>query len=101
MNANRFFEAKNALYEELGNAYPTSREELSFSFLLSFANYLPGPDEDDYEDYCEYEKDKYYSEQWTFISKLSEAIIALEHDGKATWNKYIDWVVENYFPEFT
>ena len=103
MNANRFFEAKNALYEELGNAYPTSREELSFSFLLSFANYLPGPDEEDYEDYREYENDKYNSEQWTFICKLTEATTAVVHDseaGKTAWEEYLDWVTDNYFPEF-
>ena len=103
MEVDRFYEAKQELHKELGTEYPTSREELSLGFLLKFANYIPGPDEDDYEDYREYENDKYASEQWAFISKMTPAAAELKKDsdaGIAVWEEYIDLVVEKYFPEF-
>ena len=103
MDTNRLAEVKEELQKELGNAYPSCREKLTSKFLMSFANYIPGPDEDDYEDYREYEKDKYASEQWAFISKMTPAVAELMKDseaGKKVWKEYIDWVVEKYFPEF-
>ena len=103
MNTDRFVESKQDLMKELGNKYPKSRKELSVGFLLNFANYIPGPNEDDYKDYREYEKAKYASEQWAVIDNLAKAIVALEHDGKAgkaAWDNYLDWIVDNYFPEF-
>ena len=42
MNTDRFFEAKQELKKELGNAYPSCREELTPMFLISFANFIPG-----------------------------------------------------------
>ena len=71
-------DSKKNLIEEIGPEYPTSRKELSVGFLLNFANYIPGPNENDYEDYREYEKAKYAGEQWAFIDKLAKAIVALE-----------------------
>jgi len=103
MDAKRLAEVKEELQKELGNAYPSRREELTYKFLMSFANYIPGPDEDDYEDYREYEKDKYASEQWAFISKMTPAVAELMKDseaGKKVWEEFLDWVVEKYFPEF-
>ena len=103
MDALSLSERKQELQKELGNAYPLRREELTPKFLISFANYIPGPDEDDYEDYQEYEKDKYASEQWAFISKMTPATTELMKDseaGKAAWEEFLDWVVEKYFPEF-
>ncbi len=104
MNADRFIENKKELKEKLGNEYPTCREELTGKFLIRFGEYVPGPNEEDFEDFSEYENAKYASEQWAYFCKLSEAVIALESDGdagKAAWEKYLDWVTENYFPEFT
>jgi len=103
MNTDRFFEAKQELKKELGNAYPSCREELTPMFLISFANYIPCPNEDDYNDYNEYEKAKYASEQWAFIWKMTPPSAALIEDreaGKAAWEEFLDWTVENYFPEF-
>ena len=83
--------------------YPKSREDLTPRFLIDFANFIPGPDEDDHEDYREYEKAKYASEQWVFILKMAPAAAALMEDsdaGKAAWEEFLDWVTENYFPEF-
>ena len=103
MDAKRLAEVKEELQKELGNAYPSRREELTSKFLTSFANYIPGPDEDDYEDYREYEKDKYASEQWAFISKMTPAVTELIKDseaGNTAWEEFLDWVVEKYFPEF-
>ena len=104
MDAKRLAEVKEELQKGLGDAYPSRREELTSKFVLSFANYIPSPDEDDYEDYREYEKDKYASEQWAFISKMTPAVTELMKDseaGKAVWEEYIEWVVDKYFPEFT
>ena len=102
MNTKKFLESKQELMNDFGNEYPTCREELSPRFLLSFANYIPGPDEDDYEDYGEYEKDKYSSEQWAFIWKITPVISMMDdgETGKAAWEGFLDWVIETYFPEF-
>ena len=104
MNANRYIAAKKELYKKLGDAYPTSREGLTFAFLTEFGSYVPGVDENDYEDYGEYEAAKYSSERWSYYCKLSDAIVALQQNGeagKAAWEEYIDWVMDNYFPEYT
>lgn len=103
MNTNMYYESKQELRKELGKEYPTCRRELSPSILLSLANYIPSPNEDEYKDYREYDKAKYDSAQWAFISKMSKAMAALKEDGetgKAAWEEFLDWVVENYFPEF-
>lgn len=103
MNKEMIMAGKQELKEALGSSYPKSREELQPSFLLEFAKYVSGPDEADFGDYSEYEDAKYGSEQWRYISKFTEAFIALQQNsesGKAAWNKYVDWVIEKYFPEF-
>ena len=103
MNSDKYFEAKQELQKKLGKEYPTCREEISPRFLISFADYLPSPDEDDYEDYREYEKEKYASEQWAFIWKMTPATAALMENreaGKAACEEFLNWVEENYFPEF-
>ena len=103
MKTDRFVDAKEALREELGDAYPCCREEMQPGFLFNFANYIPGPDEEDYDDFREYERDKYSSEQWTFICKMCEAtgvMIKGKLVRKTTWEEFLDWVVTNYFPEF-
>ena len=50
----------------------------------------------------EYEKDKYSSEQWAFIWKITPAISMMDdgETGKAAWEGFLDWVIETYFPEF-
>lgn len=104
MSTDRFVDAKEDLRKELGDAYPHCREEIQPGFLLDFANYIPGPDEKDYDDYREYERDMYSSEQWAFIGKLCEATSVMIKGKlvyKATWEEFLDWVVTNYFPEFT
>lgn len=103
-NANVYFDAKKALYEELGESYPMKKEELTPRFLYWFGSFVDGPNEDDFEDYHEYEDAKYSSEQWHFFCKLSECFAIKQFDGeeafKKAWSDYLDWVVENYFPEF-
>ena len=102
MNTDRFVDAKEVLRKELGDAYPRCREEILPGFLLEFANYIPGADEEDYDDFREYERDKYSSEQWAFICKMCEAtgtMIKGKMVRKTSWEEYIDWVVDNYFPE--
>ena len=104
MNEKKILESKQDLMKELGKEYPTYRKELTPGFLLNFAEYLPCPDENEFEDYREYDKAKYASEKCAFISKMTSAVAALIKDsesGKAIWEEYLDWVTENYFPEFT
>ena len=101
MNTKRLYEEKKALREEMGSAYPTCREDLTYEFLFKFGAYVPGVDED--EDFEKYEESKYASEQWAYFYKLSEGIYALQEKaaaGKATCENYLQWVVDNYFPEF-
>ncbi len=102
MNENKYFEGKQELIKEIGIVYPQSREDLTPRFLIDFANFIPGPDEDDYDDYREYEKAKYASEQWAFIWKITPAISMMDdgETGKAAWEGFLDWVIETYFPEF-
>lgn len=104
MNVTFYRKAKKELSEELGSTYPTCREELTFKFLTEFGAYVPGAQEDDYEDYEEYENAKYSSEQWAYYCILSNVTVASLQSGEigpALWTSYIDWVVDNYFPEFT
>ena len=103
MKTNRFAEGKKELQEEFGKAYPTCRKELTAKFLMKFGNYTQGVDEDNFEDVSEYEDAKYSSEKWDYYCKLSDAVIALNEagdEGKFAWENYIDWIVDNYFPEF-
>ena len=51
MNTDRFIENKKELKEELGNEYPTCREELTGKFLIRFGEYVLGPNEEDFEDF--------------------------------------------------
>ena len=87
MNANRLFDAKKGLREVLGNEYPTSREGLTFAFLTEFGSYVPGVDEDDYEDYGEYEDAKYSS-----VTALDAAIPQLRSgswSARKVWGHFI------------
>ena len=104
MKANNYYEEKKALREEMGKNYPKTKEELSFKFLLEFSNFLDGANEDDFgTDYKAYEAAKNSSDQMALINK----IVCLEikkNQGDDVFeeakNSFINWVVENYFPEF-
>lgn len=102
MKATKYVEAKRSLAEKYGEKYPKGRDDLTPRFLIDFGEYVDGPDEEDYEDFFDYEDAKYSSEQWAYFLKLSEAVITKE-DGeeafKAAWSSYLDWLIENYFPE--
>ena len=50
MNVTIYRKAKQELSEKMGSAYPTCREELTFEFLTEFGAYVPGAQEDVFED---------------------------------------------------
>ena len=103
-NANKYYKAKAKLRKELGEEYPTNREELTIRFLKIFGGYIKKVNENDFEDFGEYEEAYYSSERWIYYCKMSEAL-AEKADGEdafiLSWNAYLDWVTENYFPEFS
>ena len=105
MNANKYLDAKKKLHEKLGDRYPMCKNDLTIKFLLSFADYLDGPKEEDFgDDYKSYEAAKYNSEQWAFIEKMTKATywkaIDDEKSFAAAWSEFQNWVTENYFPEY-
>ncbi len=103
MNANKYLDAKKKLHEELGDQYPMCRESLTVKFLKEFGGYIEGVNEDDYDDFDAFEEAYYSSERWVYFCKMSEAL-AEKADGeeafKLAWDAYLDWVTENYFPEY-
>lgn len=104
MNAKKMMVAKRDLAEDFGESYPKTKEEMTKSFLLQFADYLDAPKEPkrfrSVEAYEAYEDAKYSSEMWNFVEKMNEALIAEKYDkDMKAWGDFLDWVVEIYFPE--
>ena len=103
MNTQKVLEGKRILASKLGKEYPKSRDEITVRFLKEFGCYTESVNEADYSDFEAYEDAYYSSERWVYYCKISDALVAKE-DGeeafKKAWGACLDWMIENYFPEF-